>query len=367
MATQTFDDTLKRFEVMEKAKQEKILLMKANAAKKIETDKRATMAPIKTGNRVPLAERTQQILEEKEQKQAALKKNLEKEKMNKEMDECTFKPSIINRQTAKQNSENQQPAGGTRIDAMLKWAEDKNRKLAEIALDKDLKMAACQSSLSNTSGTKKRVNVKEIEKSTDRLYSQRMIMEKKRLDMQAKEAENLKFKPEINKKSIELAEKRKTKYHEAEETLVESIQETQIIADIKISDGNEKSVEKIVKTSAPFKKPKQTATPDIPRKKPVEPAIINSKLKADPPINKASRSESKSLEKKNSDKKNYFAQDDTAEYIEMERTIDKAVNLFNMDRRKSKEKPPIKEKPIESEDVVNQLKHLCDDIDNLMR
>lgn len=354
MATPSFDDTLKRFEVMEKAKQEKLLMMKATAVVKKANDqneKRHTICPLKVANRIPLAERTQQIMEEKEQKYAALKKNMEKEKIGKEMDECTFKPSINTKQAVKQNSENQAPAG-SRIDAMLKWAEDKNRKIAEITLDKDLKIGQQPGCAAQQSGVKRKLNAKEIEKSTERLYSQRVILEKKKLDLQAKEAEQMRFKPEINKKSIQLAEKRKKQYESEIATQEQAPVEASVATDIQIHDGNDKSVEKVVKPA--IVKP---TTPSVPKKKPVEPIVTVAKPQKHQP--------SKSSDKKNSDKKNFFAQDDTTEYQEFERTIDKAVTLFNKDKRKGKDKP-VKEKPSDTEDVVNQLKHLCEDIDNLV-
>jgi hypothetical protein len=316
--------------------------MKADAVKKTaEMERKATSNHAKVANRVPLAERTQQILEEKEQKQAALKKNLEMEKIGKEMDECTFRPAINSKQNVKQNTEN--VPSGSRVDAMLKWAEEKSRKLAEIALDKDLGQASC---------TKKKLYAKDIEKATDRLYSQRVIMERKRLDLQAKEAEALKFRPEINKKSIQLAEKRKSKVSEYDATNDQLIDDIIEEPDIEIWDVTEQCVER---SSTPKPQMRKQAPPqEVPKKKPIE----------QPQTPKLSRQE-KSTEKRHSDKRNYFAQEDVTEYIEMERTIEKAVTLLNKDRRKSKEKVT-KERPLAREDVVSQLKHLCEDIDNFV-
>ena len=355
MSEAGFDFTLKRFEVMEKAKQDRLIKMKTQNAVKRVNEQRPSVSPKAGSRRAPLAERTQQILEEKEQRVAQKKKNMQIEKWGKELDECTFKPTINNYSTAskKQNSENQHPRL-SRVDSMLKWADEKNKKLANIALQHDPNISHMPLLHgANGSGIKKKMNSQAIEKSTERLYRQHQQIEKKKMDLQVRESELLKFKPEINKKSIQLLEKRRAEMlsqQEAHITEEDQDEDEQYFKDdIHIENLSEEPADPITKRLA-----RKVVTPKPAPSKPQQQPralIEHVTLQVEQP-------------KVASKRKNIF-EDDPQDYVELEKTIGKAQMLFNMDKRKCKELPKPKQATDNTNDVASRLRDLCTDIDNL--
>lgn len=373
MNENNFDHTLKRFQKMEKAKQEKLIRLKAENAAKTASENRPFASPKPSmPSRVPLAERTQQILEEKEQRVALKKKNIEIEKITRELDQCTFKPSLNAKTNSshKKNSENNHPTT-SRIDVLFKWADDKNRRIANIALEQDIGNAMPLLNSAQGSGIKRKANHKTIEKSIERLYNHHIVLEKKKLELQVKEAETLKFKPEINKKSLILAEKRKqqaqvathiqaqqekdceTKFSEDAEDLNVHYEESMYMVElIDLHLPKDKKNSKVIQ---------QTDCDNIIPKK-------GQKLRFE-----AEQSELKEMNTSNrkiKKRKNVF-EADAADLIELERTIDKAQSLFHMDRRRSKEKVKLNNErtqpaePEPSADLVSKIKDLCADIDCL--
>lgn len=140
---------------------------------------------------------------------------MEEEKIKKEIDECTFRPHInkpvastssTNPQDRKEYQSNSTEKGSTqKHDELLKWAEDKNKRIAESALIQNF---------DSVSKNSRKLATKDIEKSADRLYSSYIDIEKRKLDMQVKELDAHSFRPVINKKSQLLAENKKKGLHD---------------------------------------------------------------------------------------------------------------------------------------------------------
>lgn len=88
-------------------------------------------------NRKPLTERIGDIIQHKELRSQAIKRQMEEEKQKKEINECTFMP-IINKPASdkRDRSSNHRPV--SRVDEMMRWEEDKNRKITESILKQDL-------------------------------------------------------------------------------------------------------------------------------------------------------------------------------------------------------------------------------------
>ncbi len=151
-------------------------------------------------NRAPLTERIDTIIQEKVCRTRSIKRHIEEEKLRKEMDACTFKPAINktpDKSGVKEYCSNNQ-GGPSRIDNLLKWGEEKNKKLAENFLTADI---------NNRSG--KKMAIKDIEKSADRLFSSHLYYDKKRKQEQDKEFLEIPFKPQISEKSRKLVEQKK--------------------------------------------------------------------------------------------------------------------------------------------------------------
>ena len=144
---------------------------------------------------------------------------MDQEKIKKEMEECTFKPKVNKQNQAMPptvyNSntgdvklisvtpgsvEKEKVVSNNRHEELLKWAEQKQKRIAESVINQNLE---------NTHKNPRKLAVKDLEKSADRMHSSYLQVEKKRLDMQVKELENLSFKPYISKKSQMLAENKK--------------------------------------------------------------------------------------------------------------------------------------------------------------
>ena len=108
------------------------------------------------------------------------------------MDACTFQPNIKKtiERTASKESRPPTPRG---VDHLLKWGEDKNKKLAEnlLAADSTIKSA-------------RKMGLQDIEKSADRMFQSALYYDKKRKQDQIKELESISFKPKISEKSKEI-------------------------------------------------------------------------------------------------------------------------------------------------------------------
>ena len=171
--------------------------------------------------RVPLTERIDSIIADKFNKSKSIKKQIEEQKIKKEMDECTFRPHI-NRPLTSNYTSNQperkdiqshstEKPSTNKHEELLKWAEEKNKRIAESALTQNF---------DSVSKNSRKLASKDIEKSADRLYSSYIEIEKKKLDMQVKELDAHSFRPVINKKSQMLAEnKRKGLQDHSDSTL----------------------------------------------------------------------------------------------------------------------------------------------------
>ncbi len=144
---------------------------------------------------------------------------MEQQKIKKEMDECTFRPHInkpntSNYSTNPQEKKDQQSHSSDKPatqkhEELLKWAEDKNKRIAESALIQ---------TFDSVSKNARKLASKDIEKSADRLFSSYIEIEKKKLDMQVKELDAHSFKPVINKKSQMLAENKRKGLQEISES-----------------------------------------------------------------------------------------------------------------------------------------------------
>jgi hypothetical protein len=172
-------------------------------------------------NRVPLTERIDSIIADKFNKSKSIKKQIEEQKIKKEMDQCTFRPHInrplssnyatnpLDRKDHQALCPEKPPAH--KHEELLKWAEDKNKRIAESAISH---------TFDSVSKNSRKLASKDIEKSADRLYSSYIEIEKKKLDMQVKELDAHSFRPVINKKSQMLAEnKRKALLDHSEASL----------------------------------------------------------------------------------------------------------------------------------------------------
>lgn len=225
--------TLARFEAFEKQKQQKITKMKTEITKKAyeEVTEKPKIIETKTKKlRVPLSERIGTIIEDKMSKSQVIKRKMEEEKLKREMDECTFKPVTYSKKKpetrlrgySKENESNFQSVNDhelnphhhesvnstadQRIEGLLKWGEEKNKKLAQIQFDEE----------AARSGKKKRrpLTTKEIEKSADRLYARGTIRDKKREDLRFDN--DLSFKPAINSNSSAILANKRRRLKELE-------------------------------------------------------------------------------------------------------------------------------------------------------
>ena len=104
-------------------------------------------------NRKPLTERIGDIIQHKELRSQAIKRQMEEEKQKKEINECTFMP-IINKPVSdkRDRSSNHRPV--SRVDEMMRWEEDKNRRITETILKQDLEQRDRVSSKRKVSSVK---------------------------------------------------------------------------------------------------------------------------------------------------------------------------------------------------------------------
>lgn len=191
---------------------------------------------------------------------------MEEDKVRKEMDACTFKPTI--NKTAERSSSKEHvgcnTGPGTRIDSLLKWGEEKNRKIADtlLAADPSAKKSA------------RKLDIKDIEKSADRMHSSYLHYERKRHQEQARELADLPFKPTISEKSKKLVENRDKKMADlAKEDSTKSKAATlSLSAMSKANEGNKftpdtKESSEIkaadAEVSLPLKSPSPVKTPNI--------------------------------------------------------------------------------------------------------
>ena len=86
-------------------------------------------------NRKPLTDRIGDIIQHKELRSQAIKRQVEEERQKREANECTFMP-IINKPNNDRREKSARVA--SRVEEMMRWEEDKNRRITESVLKQDM-------------------------------------------------------------------------------------------------------------------------------------------------------------------------------------------------------------------------------------
>ena len=196
---QHFTSTLDRFAEQEQKRKTKLLYLKKD---KMKTELNVLKPAENPGggkkvakNRVPLEERAQKLMDEKISREEAERKRKAELERQKEVENCTFKPKLNKSKEAKQESASARDVLDY-CDKLYRKEEEKQKKIAENVL-------AQEAAIVQMRGGNKKLGVKEIEKSVDRLYSNHFAMEKKKEKAYHASQENH-FKPSINPKSTEI-------------------------------------------------------------------------------------------------------------------------------------------------------------------
>ncbi len=200
-----FGSTLKRFEACERAKKDRLMKLKNEAAKKTSSQlsphpKINTHTPDK--QRVPLTERINAIIETRLLKSTTIKKQQDEHKNLQELNECTFRPNINKHASHTPEPSSKSQSSISRVDSLMKWGAERNKKMTEALI--------AQETESKSKSTKK-MGTKEIEQSAVRLHTAYIQQEKKKAELQCKEQSSNSFRPMISHKSKQLVQEREAR------------------------------------------------------------------------------------------------------------------------------------------------------------
>ena len=146
-----------------------------------------------------LEQRALKMVEEKLNREEDERKKKYDEAKAKEMEECTFRPKI---NEIKGNRNRKINHMSEKAEELLKWAADRDKKIADAAIQIEAEEAKARGIL--------KLPVKDIEKRSERLFKSHALLQLKR-ERLSREQNICTFQPDINKKSQELANNKKNR------------------------------------------------------------------------------------------------------------------------------------------------------------